>query len=143
MKKYIFLFTFHFLLLFAILSCERQEIYPSPIASVIGEYKVLCCYQDIGRRMTVVAKNDSVVDIRVLSDYPNSLTKFSRVFKDVKIIPHQETPLGLDSITHYIYHPIFIGYVRGYSAGTYFGFTSWDSVTDNFATVVGTKIKED
>lgn len=85
MKSSITLFAGLFVFFLAVLSCEKQDINPSPIERILGDYDVTCCSWDTGKRLIISKKNDSVVEIRVLSDYPNNLRSLKYLYKELTI----------------------------------------------------------
>lgn len=85
MKSSTHLFAVLFVLFFAVLGCDKQDVNPSPIERILGDYDVTCCSWDIGKRLLISKKNDSVVEIRVLSDYPNNLRSLKYVYKELTI----------------------------------------------------------
>jgi hypothetical protein len=121
MKSTSLLFISFFVLTLVItLSCEKQDIAPSPISSILGDYDV------IGnsirpKRMKIISINDSIVDIRVLSNYPDNLILCDQVYKNITIVP-QRSPWLVDSVFYYIYNNSHdqVGQIRTPKAGTYF-----------------------
>jgi hypothetical protein len=120
MKSTSLLFISFFVLTLVItLSCEKQDIAPSPISSILGDYDV------IGnsirpKRMKIISINDSIVDIRVLSNYPDNLILCDQVYKNITIVP-QRSPWLVDSVFYYIYNNSHVqgGQIRTPKAGTY------------------------
>jgi hypothetical protein len=85
MKSSTPLFAGLFVLFFGMLGCEKEVINPSQIERILGDYDITCCSWDTGKRLLISKKNDSVVEIRVLSDYPNNLRSLKYVFKELTI----------------------------------------------------------
>ncbi len=141
MKSSITLFAGLFVFFFAVLSCEKEDINPSPIKSILGEYDVTCCGWDKGKRLRIVPINDSIVDIRVLSNYPDNLRTYSRVFKNLIIIP-KRSPWLVDSIFFYIYDNQHnqVGDISTPKRGIYLDVHTTDSVTNSYQIILATKL---
>lgn len=133
-----------FVLFFTLLSCEKQDVNPSPISNILGEYDVTCCDYDIGKRMKIIYKSDSIVDIRVLANYPNNLILSNRVYKNIKIVP-KRSPWLVDSVFFYLYNSsnIQVGHIRTPNAGTYFElWGGLDSVSNSIEALNAIKRKD-
>lgn len=144
MNSPITLFAGLFVVFFAVLSCEKEDINPSPIKSILGEYDVTCCSWDTGKRLIISTKNDSVVEIRVLSDYPNNLRSLKYVYKELTI----RKPLKImDSVFFTIYGNIRpntqIGFIRTPRAGIYLElYGAVDSISKEIHGLQATKRKD-
>lgn len=144
MKSSITLFAGLFVFFLAVLSCEKQDINPSPIESILGDYDVTCCSWDTGKRLLISKKNDSVVEIRVLSDYPNNLRSLKYVYKELTI----RKPLKImDSVFFTIYGNIRpntqIGFIRTPKAGIYLElYGAVDSISKEIHGLQATKRKD-
>ena len=144
MKSPITLFAGLFVVFFAVLSCKKEDINPSPIESILGDYDVTCCSWDTGKRLIISKKNDSVVEIRVLSDYPNNLRSLKYVYKELTI----RKPLRImDSVFFTIYGNIRpntqIGFIRTPRAGIYLElYGAVDSISQEIHGLQATKRKD-
>ncbi len=144
MKSSSHLFAGLFVLFFGMLGCEKEDVNPSPIYSILGEYDVKCCSYDIGKRMKVIPKNDSVIDIRILSDYPNNLIVCNRVYKDLTII-QKRSPWLVYSVFFYIYNSSHqqVGDIRTPRAGIYLElYGAVDSISQEIHGLQATKRKD-
>ncbi len=143
MKSYIICF-FGLIIFYMLLACEKQQINPSPINNILGEYDVKCCGYDIGKRMRIISKNDSVIDVRILSNYPNNLVLCSRVYKEITIVP-KRSPWLVDSVFFYMYdkYHVQVGQIRIPNAGTFFDlWGAQDSVSNNIEYLSAVKRKD-
>ena len=144
MKSPITLFAGLFVVFFAVLSCKKEDTNPSPIESILGDYDVTCCSWDTGKRLIISKKNDSVVEIRVLSDYPNNLRSLKYVYKELTI----RKPLKImDSVFFTIYGNIRpntqIGVIRTPRAGIYLElYGAVDSISKEIHGLQATKRKD-
>ena len=144
MKSSTHLFAGLFVFFFAVLSCEKEDINPSPIERILGDYDVTCCSWDTGKRLLISKKNESVVEIRVLSDYPNNLRSLKYVYKELTI----RKPLKImDSLFFTIYGNIRpntqIGFIRTPRAGIYLElYGAVDSISKEIHGLQATKRKD-
>jgi hypothetical protein len=143
MKSSTPLFAGIFVLFLGMLGCEKEYVNPSPIENILGDYDVTCCGWDQGKRMRIIPINDSMVDIRVLSNYPNNLRTYSRVFKNLIILP-KRSPWLVDSIFFYIYDNQHnqVGDISTPKRGVYIDVHTTDSVTNSYQIILATKRKD-
>lgn len=139
------LFAGLFVVFFAVLACEKEDINPSPIESILGDYDVNDLGRwDNGKRMKIIKKNDSIVDIRVLINYPFNLLECSYIYKDLTIIP-KRSPWLVDSVFFYIYNNSHqqVGNIRTPKVGTYLQmWGGFDSLSNTIKPISAVKRKD-
>lgn len=109
-----------FLPIFLMFSCEKQNVTPSQLNAILGDYDVIGSSSLRPKRMKLIPINDSIVDIRVLSNYPDNLILCDQIYKNITIVP-KRSPWLVDSVFFYIYNNsnVQIGQIRVPKAGTF------------------------